>query len=60
MITLPSTARDALLLIARVLIGVVLIAHGWQKFVTYGIGGASAAFAPAWRATLVSPSCAIR
>ena len=26
--TLPTTARDALLLVARVLLGVVLIAHG--------------------------------
>jgi putative oxidoreductase len=27
------------LLVARVIVGVVLIAHGWQKFFTYGIGG---------------------
>ena len=33
------------LFVTLALIGVVLIAHGWQKFVTYGIGGASAAFA---------------
>ena len=38
-------ARDALLLVARVLIGIVLIAHGWQKFATYGIGGVTASFA---------------
>ena len=44
MITLPSTVRDALLLVARVLIGIVLIAHGWQKFATYGIGGVTASF----------------
>ena len=43
--TLPSTARDALLLVARVLVGVVLIAHGWQKFVQYGIGGTAGSFA---------------
>jgi putative oxidoreductase len=42
--TLPSTARDALLLVARVLVGVVLIAHGWQKFAQYGIGGTAASF----------------
>ena len=42
--TLPPTARDALLLVARVLIGVVLIAHGWQKFATYGIGGVTQSF----------------
>ena len=43
--TLPSTARDALLLVARVLLGVVLIAHGWQKFATYGIDGTAGSFA---------------
>lgn len=43
--TLPPTARDALLLVSRVLIGVVLIAHGWQKFATYGIGGVTQSFA---------------
>jgi putative oxidoreductase len=42
--TLPATARDALLLVARILIGVVLIAHGWQKFATYGISGVTASF----------------
>ena len=44
MITLPSTVREVLLLVARVLIGIVLIAHGWQKFATYGIGGVTASF----------------
>ena len=43
--TLPSSVRDALLLVARVLLGVVLIAHGWQKFAQYGIGGTSGSFA---------------
>ena len=43
--TLPSTARDALLLVARVLLGIVLIAHGWQKFATYGLGGTAGSFA---------------
>jgi len=43
--TLPQTARDTLLLVARILVGVVLIAHGWQKFATYGIGGVTASFA---------------
>jgi putative oxidoreductase len=42
--TLPPTARDALLLVARIVIGVVLIAHGWQKFATYGIGGVTQSF----------------
>ena len=44
-IALPSTARDALLLVARVLLGVVLIAHGWQKFFQYGIAGVTGSFA---------------
>jgi putative oxidoreductase len=43
--TLPSSARDALLLVARVLLGVVLIAHGWQKFAAYGLGGTAGSFA---------------
>ena len=42
--TLPQTARDALLLVVRILVGVVLIAHGWQKFAQYGIGGTAAGF----------------
>ena len=32
-------------LLARVVIGVVLVMHGWQKFFEYGIGGATASFA---------------
>jgi putative oxidoreductase len=43
--TVPQTARDALLLVGRVLLGVVLIAHGWQKCAQYGIAGTAAAFA---------------
>ena len=43
--TVRPAARDALLLVARVLLGVVLIAHGWQKFATYGIGGTAGSFA---------------
>ena len=43
--TLPQTARDALMLVARIVLGVVLIAHGWQKFAQYGIGGTASSFA---------------
>ena len=43
--TVPPTARDALLLVGRVLLGIVLIAHGWQKFAQYGIAGTAAGFA---------------
>jgi putative oxidoreductase len=43
--TLPPSARDAVLLVARLLLGVVLIAHGWQKMFTWGLGGTAEAFA---------------
>jgi putative oxidoreductase len=42
--TLPSSVRDAVLLVARLLLGVVLIAHGSQKVFTWGIGGTAQAF----------------
>lgn len=32
-------------LLARVVIGVIVIMHGWQKFFEYGIGGVTASFA---------------
>jgi putative oxidoreductase len=31
--------------VARLLLGVVLIAHGWQKVFTWGLGGTAQAFA---------------
>ena len=34
---LPGPARDVALLLARLVLGVVLVAHGWQKLVTNGI-----------------------
>jgi putative oxidoreductase len=43
--TLPSSTRDAALLVARLLLGVVLVAHGWQKVFSWGIGGTAQAFA---------------
>ena len=43
--TLPPSARDGALLLARLLVGVVLIAHGWQKVFTWGLGGTAQAFA---------------
>ncbi|MGS0687229.1 DoxX family protein [Nakamurella sp. GG22] len=39
-----STRQDVVLLLGRVVLGVVLIAHGWQKFATNGISGTAAAF----------------
>ena len=42
--TLPPSVRDAALLVARLLLGVVLIAHGWQKVVTNGLGATTQGF----------------
>lgn len=40
----PAPFRDVALLLARVAVGVVFIAHGWQKLVTNGINGTAAFF----------------
>ncbi|MGW0246262.1 DoxX family protein [Nocardia goodfellowii] len=59
---LPAPARDFALLLARIAVGVVFIAHGWQKLDTNGIdatamffdqAGVPAATAAAWFAALV-------
>ena len=34
---LPAPARDIAMLIARIILGVVLFAHGWQKLMINGI-----------------------
>lgn len=39
-----STARDLLVLVGRVVIGAVFIAHGLQKFLVWGIGGTAESF----------------
>lgn len=36
---LPAPARDVAILIGRVILGVVLFAHGWQKLMINGIAG---------------------
>ncbi|AHI01291.1 DoxX family protein [Kutzneria viridogrisea] len=36
--------RNLIALVARVGIGVIFIAHGWQKFNEYGISGVTASF----------------
>jgi len=41
---LPAPAQDIALLLARVVTGVVLIAHGWQKLVTNGVAGTAEGF----------------
>jgi putative oxidoreductase len=45
MLQVPPTVRDALALAARLLLGAVLLAHGWQKLVGEGLGATSAGFA---------------
>ena len=35
--SLPTPALDLGLLLARVMVGVVLIAHGWQKLDVYAL-----------------------
>lgn len=42
---LPPAAQDVVLLIARLLLGAVLIAHGWQKLVDQGVGATADGFA---------------
>lgn len=37
--------RDIALLVARVALGVVLVAHGWQKFSEWTLAGTGASFA---------------
>ncbi|HEY3685018.1 MAG TPA: DoxX family protein [Streptosporangiaceae bacterium] len=41
---IPPRAADAALLVARIGVGVVFIAHGWQKLSGGGIGGTAKAF----------------
>ncbi|AVZ40904.1 MULTISPECIES: DoxX family protein [unclassified Dietzia] len=38
LVAVPGPVRDIGLLLTRVLLGVVLIAHGWEKLVTNGAG----------------------
>lgn len=60
--TAPAPARDAALLLARLVTGAVFLAHGWQKLVTNGVEGTAAFLGTAgvplptvsaWFATLV-------
>ncbi|MBA8825880.1 putative oxidoreductase [Saccharopolyspora lacisalsi] len=55
-------ARDLALLLARIAVGIVFIAHGLQKFLQWGIGGTAGSFegmgiplpgASAWAAALI-------
>ena len=43
-LTRTAAARDLVLLISRIGLGVVFIAHGWQKFRTNGLDGTAAMF----------------
>lgn len=40
----PAAWRDIALLLARVVLGVVLVAHGWQKVNEWGMDGTAASF----------------
>jgi putative oxidoreductase len=60
--TFPAPARDLAVLLTRVAVGLVFLAHGWQKLFTNGIDGTAAFFdqagvpaapAAAWFAALV-------
>ena len=60
--TSPAPVRDVVLLAARVAVGLVFLAHGWQKLFTNGIDGTAAFFdqagvpaasAAAWSAAVV-------
>ena len=42
--SLPRPVRDLALLGTRLVLGVILMAHGWQKFGTWGISGTTASF----------------
>ncbi|WP_432548240.1 DoxX family protein [Kineococcus sp. SYSU DK004] len=59
---LPAPVRDLALLLTRVAVGAVFVAHGWQKLSTNGIEGTAAFFdsvgipaatAAAWFSALV-------
>jgi putative oxidoreductase len=42
--TSPAPVRDLAILLARLAVGVVFLAHGWQKLFTNGIDGTAAFF----------------
>jgi putative oxidoreductase len=42
--TRQSAWQNTALLIGRIALGIVLVAHGWQKFFTFGISGVAANF----------------
>ncbi|QQS00269.1 MAG: DoxX family protein [Austwickia sp.] len=41
----PAVARDVVLLLARVLLGAIMMAHGWQKLATNGLEATGSSFA---------------
>lgn len=44
MFRIPQGVRDLVLLITRVALGIIFMAHGWQKFNDWGIEGTQASF----------------
>jgi putative oxidoreductase len=41
---MPAVVRDLAILIARIGVGVVFVAHGWQKLATNGVGATATGF----------------
>lgn len=44
MLAFPMGVRDAAILLARLGLGIIFLAHGWQKLFTLGIGVTAAGF----------------
>jgi len=44
LLAVPAPVREVGLLLARVLLGAILMAHGWQKIATNGLGATGDAF----------------
>ncbi|PVG81642.1 hypothetical protein DDE18_16730 [Nocardioides gansuensis] len=42
---IPAPVQDTVLLLARLVVGVVFAAHGWQKFSEFGLAGTGESFA---------------
>ncbi|GAB78706.1 putative oxidoreductase [Austwickia chelonae] len=40
----PANVQHLILLVARIVLGTIMIAHGWQKLVTNGLGPTTAGF----------------
>lgn len=41
---IPTLVQDVVLLLARIILGAVFVAHGWQKLTEFGLDGTGQAF----------------